>query len=264
MSAPRNFISVHDPETQSLRIKPVAIDAPWDWLAAGWQDFRAAPAFSMAFGFLFAAIAYVFAFLLTRWHALPLILPLSGGFLLVGPLFGVGLYDISRRRERGEKPSLASLVSAVKGSAAKLGLVGVLLLLIFIFWMQCAFLLFMLFFGNADIPPADHFLPTLILEPHGVFLLVTGTVVGALFAIAVYGVSAISVPILFDRDVDAVSAVRTSLEAVNSNRPAMMLWAVLIAALTGLGFVTLFAGLAIIYPLIGYATWHAYRDVTQA
>ena len=248
--------------TEAPAIRRVAFDAPWAWLAAGWRDLWSAPVISLTYGAAFAAAAYAFVFQLSQTNALPLMLPLAGGFLLVGPLLAVGLYEISRRRERNERASFQDIVSAVRQSGGQLAFFGVLLLLLYFFWMQIASLLFMLFFGNSDIPPVENFVPTLLFTPHGLGLLVMGTAVGAIFASVAFGVSAIAVPMLLDRKVDVITAVTASVRAVNLNRPAMILWAVLIAGLIAMGFVALFAGLAIVFPLIGYATWHAYRELT--
>ena len=252
--------------TQSLTevpaIRRVAFDAPWAWLAAGWRDLWSAPVISLTYGAAFAAAAYAFVFQLSQTNALPLMLPLAGGFLLVGPLLAVGLYEISRRRERNQRASFQDIVSAVRQSGGQLAFFGVLLLLLYFFWMQIASLLFMLFFGNSDIPPVENFVPTLLFTPHGLGLLVMGTAVGAFFASVAFSVSAIAVPMLLDRKVDVITAVTASVRAVDLNRPAMILWAVLIAGLIAMGFAALFAGLAIVFPLIGYATWHAYRELT--
>jgi len=252
--------------TQSLTevpaIRRVAFDAPWAWLAAGWRDLWFAPVISLTYGAAFATAAYAFVFQLSQTNALPLMLPLAGGFLLVGPLLAVGLYEISRRRERNERASFQDIASAVKQSGGQLAFFGVLLLLLYFFWMQIASLMFMLFFGNSDIPPVENFVPTLLFTPHGLGLLVMGTAVGAIFASVAFGISAIAVPMLLDRKVDVITAVTASVRAVNLNRPAMILWAVLIVGLIAMGFVALFAGLAIAFPLIGYATWHAYRELT--
>jgi uncharacterized membrane protein len=250
--------------TEAISVRRVAFDAPWRWLAAGWRDLWSAPAISLGCGAAFAAIAYIFVLELSQIDALPLLLPLAGGFLLMAPLFAVGFYEVSRMRERGESASLRDMLQAAYEARGRLAFFGVALLLLFFFWMQIASLLFMLFFGNADFPPAERFVPTLLFTPHGLGLLVTGTAVGAVFAMTAFAISAISVPMLLDRDVDVVTAMRASVEAVRLNPPAMLLWAALIAGLTTAGLVTLFAGLAIVFPLCGYATWRAYRDLTGA
>jgi uncharacterized membrane protein len=245
-----------------VSLRRVAFDAPWEWLGAGWRDLWSAPAISLCYGAAFAAAAYIFVLQLSRMEALPLLLPLAGGFLLIAPLLAAGFYEVSRRRERGEAASLRNIFQAAKEARGRLALFGVALLLLFFFWMQVASLLFMLFFGNAGFPPIEQFVPTLLFTPHGLGLLVTGTAVGAVFAATAFAISAIAVPMLLDRNVDVVTAMRTSVEAVRLNPPAMMLWAALIAGLSAAGLVTLFAGLVIVFPLCGYATWRAYRELT--
>ncbi len=262
MTPTPHAVTLTQPSTQAPAIRRVAFDAPWAWLAAGWRDLWSTPVISLTYGAIFAAAACAFVFQLSSIHALPLMLPLAGGFLLIAPLLAVGLYEISRRRENSQQASFHDMVSAVRNSGGQLAFFGVLLLLLYFFWMQVASLLFMLFFGNADIPPVENFVPTLLFTPHGLGLLVVGTAVGAMFALAAFGISAISVPMLLDQKLDVITAVTASVRAVDMNRPAMILWAVLIAGLIVAGFAALFVGLAIAFPLIGYATWHAYRELT--
>jgi uncharacterized membrane protein len=249
---------------QDIAVRRVAFDAPWGWLGAGWRDFWSAPGISLSYGAAFAAVAYIFVLQLSRINALPLLLPLAGGFLLMAPALAVGFYEVSRRRERNQTTTPGGIVRAAREASAPLAYFGVALLLLYFFWMQVVSLLFMLFFGNAVFPPVEQFVPTLLFTAHGLGLLVTGAAAGAVFAATAFSISAIAVPMLLDRKVDVVTAMRASVEAVRLNPPAMMLWAVLIAGLTAAGLVTLFAGLAIAFPLAGYATWHAYRELTGA
>ena len=138
-----------------------------------------------------------------------------------------------------------------------------LLFVLYFFWMDVAFLLFMLFFGPASFPPLDEFVPALLLTAPGQGLLVTGTVVGAVFAAVAYSISAIAVPMMFERKVDAVTAMIASVRAVRTNLPAMALWAALIAALSVAGLAFYFVGLAITFPLAAYASWHAYKELAR-
>ncbi len=243
-------------------VRRVAFDAPWNWLGAGWRDLWSAPQISLAYGAAFTLAAYALVTGLLRSDALPLLLPLAGGFLLLGPLLAVGLYEVSRRRETGTVATFADVLHAGKGSRGQLALFGLLLLLINFAWMLVAFLLFMLFFGNAAFPPIEEFIPTLLFTAHGLSLIVIGTAAGAVLAAITYAVSAIAVPMLLDRRIDAVTAAIMSVRAVRLNLPAMLLWAALILALSAAGLVVLFVGLAVTFPLIGHATWHAYRELT--
>jgi uncharacterized membrane protein len=245
-------------------IRRIAFDAPWEWLAAGWRDLWSAPLISLAYGAVFAALAYGLVASLLQTDTLPLILPLAGGFLLMGPLLAVGLYEVSRKRERGESVSLSDVLHAGKGSRGQLALFGLMLLLINFIWMLVAFLLFMLFFGPATFPPMEEFIPTLLFSHHGLGLLVAGTAAGAVLAALTYAISVISVPMLLDYKIDVVTAAIASARSVLMNLPAMLLWAALILVLSAAGIAALFAGLVVTFPLIGYATWHGYRELTGA
>jgi uncharacterized membrane protein len=246
-----------------IALNEVAFDAPWAWLAAGWRDFWAAPSISFAYGALFAGLAALLSVGLWRSGLESLILPLSGGFLLIGPVLAVALYETSRRREAGAEVDLATVTRAAVGKAGQISFFGAILGFIYVVWLQLAFLLFMLFLGTNQVPPAKDFVPMLLFQPFGLGLLVTGTCAGAALAFLVFAISAVSVPLLMTRQVDAVTAMATSVSAVRQNLKPMLLWAGLIAGFMSLGLATLFLGLVLIFPLIGYASWHAFRAVVR-
>lgn len=244
-------------------LQEVSFDAPWTWLASGWRDLWAAPVVSCSYGALFAILA---AFLSVGlfWQGLEsLILPLSGGFLLIGPVVAIGLYETSRRLENGESVDLLGVTQAALSNAGRIGFFAAILGFIYIVWLQLAFLLFMSFLGTDHLPPAKDFIPTLLFTPRGLGLLVTGTCVGGVLALLVFSMSVVSVPLLLMRKIDAISAILTSVGAVRNNPKPMLLWAALIAGFMSLGLATMFVGFVLIFPLIGYATWHAYRDVIR-
>lgn len=243
-------------DTKSVRRVP--FDAPWRWLANGWRDIWRAPAVSLTYGAIFTAISLVMVIGLYLTGALSLALPLAGGFLLLGPMFAVGLYETSRRLDEGESVSLADMLRFSVTSPGQLAFMGVFLLIIYFVWLEIAFLLFMLFLGPQSLQ-LDNIVPTLLFTLPGLGLLIVGTAAGAVLALLVYTVTAVSIPLLMRRKVDAVTAALTSMRAVAVNLPSMLLWAALIAAMTAFAFATAFLGLIVVFPLIGHATWHAYR-----
>jgi uncharacterized membrane protein len=245
-------------------IRKVALDAAYGWLEAGWRDMWVAPWISLGYGAIFAAFAYLAALQLTRFDALPLLLPAAFGFLLIGPVLASGLYEISRRNEAGEALSFRAIAGAEWRGRDQLACFGMLLFVLYFFWLDAALLLFMLFFGPYNFPPFNEFVSTLLLTPEGQGLLATGTLAGAAFAGVAFSISVIAAPMMFGRKVDTVTAMLASMRAVRKNLPAMALWAALIAAITAMGFVLLFAGLAVAFPLIGHASWHAYRELAPA
>ena len=248
---------------QEIVLREVAFDAPWDWLASGWRDFWAAPVVSFGYGLLFAGLAAFLSVGLIRCGLEALILPLSGGFLLIGPVLAVVLYETSRRLETGENVGLASVTRAALGKAGAISFFGAMLGFVYIVWLQLAFLLFMLFLGTSQLPPARDFVPTLLFTPAGLGLLVTGTLIGGALALLVFAISVVSAPLLMVQKVDAVTAVATSVCAVRNNLKPMLLWAGLIAGFMSLGLASLFLGLVLIFPLLGYATWHAFHGVVR-
>ena len=239
----------------------VPFDAPWNWLAAGWRDMWTIPTLSLSYGAAFAVGAAAMATLLWAQGWNSLFLALAGGFLLVGPLFGVGLYQASRKLEAGERVGLSDMLAAGFAAKGQLSFFGAMLAFCYMIWLQMAFLLLMLFLGGGGLPPASEFVPTLLFTPHGLGLLIVGSIVGGAIASLVFVISAVSVPALLVGQTDAVSAARASAHAVFANIKPMALWAGLIAMMMFAGFATLFVGLVLAFPLIGHATWHAYRDV---
>jgi uncharacterized membrane protein len=239
----------------------VPFDAPWSWLAAGWRDLWRIPQISLTYGLIAAVGAAIIAVGLARLEAISLFLALAGGFLLLGPLLAVGLYDASRRLALGQSPRLADVFSAARNSKSQLAFFGALLLIIYLAWLRLAFLLLMLFLGSGAVPPPSDFMQTLLFTPNGVGLLVVGTIAGGILAAITFAISAFGVPLLLDRRMDAVSAGWVSASTVLANAKPLLLWAALIVVLMAAGFATLLVGLVVVVPLIGLATWHAYADV---
>jgi uncharacterized membrane protein len=243
------------------RVRQISMDAPWDWLAAGWRDVWSSNSTSLVYGLAFAVISSAFALTITALNLSSLILALASGLILIGPILAVGLYDISRRLEAGEPVRLKQIFRVRTRAPAQLMFLGVILMIAFLVWVRVATLLFALFFGLHGFPPLAQFVDELFFTARGLALLTVGSAIGAVLALIVFAISAVSVPLLMVRNVDAVTAMLLSIEAVRKNLGPMILWAWLIMLMMGFGLVTLFAGLVITFPLVGHATWHAFRAI---
>ena len=251
---------VTDPRPPAIRT--VYVNKPWSWLIQGWQDFLAAPAVSIVYGGFFALIGAIITYLAWTREVYYLTFPLMAGFLLVGPIAAVGLYETSRRLAKGERPSLGAALTAFRANPSQIALFGVLLLVINFAWVRLAAMIFMAFFSQ-DPPPVDPWgFVGHILRPENIGFLLFGNLIGALMAAVTFGVSVVSIPLLLDRpEANVFDAVSASWRAAMHNKQAMALWAWLIAMLMGIGFVTAFIGMVVVLPLVGYASWAAYRNV---
>ncbi len=245
----------------SPRVRRVSGDRPWIWLAGGWEDVLRAGRVSFAWAALFVAVGAVLiggAALLGAYEA---ILPLAAGFPLLAPILVIGLYEVSRRIEAGETVTMRTPLAALGRNAGQLGVMGFVLGFVFLAWMRIATLLFALFFGTRDFN-AGEFLSEVVLSGANALFLAVGTAIGAALALLVFAISAVSLPMLLDRDRDnAFTAIATSVAAVRANPRAMLLWAFLIVAFTGAGLLLGLVGLVLTLPLVAHATWHAYRDL---
>jgi uncharacterized membrane protein len=243
------------------RVRHVATDRPWVWLTAGWRDLLATRTIGVAYGGALCIAGWVLLLLLFEAGALWAVLPATAGFFLLAPLLAAGLYEASRLREAGQQPTLADALLAFRRNGTQLAFMGVVLLVLHLFWVRVAGLLFMLFFGTQGLPTMDR-LPLVMLQSGDLLpLLVIGTGFGFVLAAASFMISAVSIPMVVERDISALEAVTVSIQAVLENWRAMLLWAGLIVVLTGLALIPFFLGLLVVLPLIGHATWHAYRDL---
>jgi uncharacterized membrane protein len=245
------------------RVRKVELDRPWAWLTAGWRDLTHAPAVSLSYGLLFALVGWAVTFGLWWLGTIYLILPLTAGFLIVGPLLAVGLYEVSRRHERDERATLGDAVGAFRANPSQIAFMGVTLLLLFFAWIRLAVMIFYLFFGLTPPSPAD-FVGRVFFSTENLPFLVVGTATGAMLAALAFGLSAISIPLLLDRpQAHVVAAITASFRAILKNPATMAFWAVLIVLFVGAGLITFYVGLIVTLPLIGYASWHAYRDLVE-
>ncbi len=240
-------------------VRTFGTDAPWRWLRKGAADLRAAPAASLFYG----AVMAVMGVLLTRYYAGAVGLALTTGFLLVGPFLAIGLYDVSRRVERGEHVRLGPTLIAWKPNIAAISFYALILTLSLAVWIRVSVVVVALFFPGGT-PTLSGFMEQLGQSPDAWFFLIAYTAAGAGLALFAFAVSAVSLPMLLDREnMDAISAMIVSFNALRRNFLPMLVWGGIIVALIAVGVATDFAGLVITLPVVGHGAWHAYREAVE-
>jgi uncharacterized membrane protein len=243
-----------------LSSRLVSEEHPWRWLSAGWHDLRRAPAVSLTYGALISLVSFGLTIGLYHLGLLYLLLPLIAGFMFLGPLIAVGLYEVSRRLEAGEPVTFGAAVFAWRRNFPQIAGMGLVLMLFMLLWIRLATLIFALCF-SATPASWEALINIVFFSLDGIPFLAVGTAVGGFLAAFAFGISAISLPLLLDRDIGAIEAIALSLEATFRNWKVMIGWAGLIALFTFGGLVTGYLGLTVTLPLIGHASWHAYRDL---
>ena len=241
-------------------IRRVAAGDVARWLRLGWRDTRRGGYASLFYGAAFALAGWLMQFVFAQAYAL--FAGLATGFLLLGPFLALGLYDLSRRLELGLPPRLAPSLAAWRGNLANVALFAALLAVVLLVWARASIVIFALFFMGG-LPTFADVVRAVLAFGQPVFALVY-LAIGGFFALFVFAISVVAVPLMLDRRTDAVTAAIASIIACARNPLPMLLWAACIVVLVGAGFATLFLGLVLTMPLVGHATWHAYRDLVAA
>ena len=251
---------VSDPSHQSPEAMPfvapcriLELAAPLRWLRLGWNDMLRAPRLSLTYGTVLMALSMLIAAFTWRFGMMALYIGLATGFVFIGPVLAVGLYSISRQLGKGLDPVMGYCLREGRHHIRELLILGIVLLVVLLVWARAAATVHV-FFPDEPNPPLEHLLPFLGI----------GSVVGAVFAAIVFAACAFSLPMIMDRKVDAVTSVVTSINAVLRNKKPMLLWAALISLSVLLGFATACVGFAVLMPLVGHATWHAYQETIDA
>lgn len=231
----------------------IGMRAPLRWVRLGLRDLRAAPVQSLAYGFGIFLISVVVSgigwFQGSGW----MLLVLLSSFIFVAPVLAIGLYAISAQLARGERPSLARCLREERLHLGDTAVYSLILMVICLVWVRAG--------SGIQIFYPESGNPTL---PELITFFTIGSAVGSIFALVAFAASAFSLPMLLDRRTDSVTAVVTSINAVLRNKPAMAVWIALIVAAVAIGFATALLGLAVTMPVIGHATWHAYRETIDA
>ena len=245
-------------------VRKISLSDLSDALRLGWEDFKAIPSHAIILCVIYPVLGIVLFRLVLGHSVLPLLFPLAAGFALIGPFAGLGLYELSRRRERGDEAAAWHAIYVLRapsfGAMLELGL---LLLVLFGVWIATADAIYITIFGNAPAASIPDFARRVLTTPEGWSLIIIGCGVGFLFAIVALCVSVVSFPLMLDRHATAIDAVRTSLRVALKNPVPIAAWGLIVAALLVLGSLPFFVGLAVVLPVLGHATWHLYRRALE-
>lgn len=243
------------PAVQKLKLSDIGIA-----LRKGLEDFKALPSHAIVLCVIYPVMGLVLARMVLGYSVMPLLFPLAAGFALIGPFAAIGLYEMSRRRERGEEASAWHAFEVLRSPSlgAILGL-GALLLALFVTWIAAAQSIYVATFGNAPAATIPDFADRVFTTPEGWMLIVVGCGVGFLFALLSLCVSVVSFPMMLDRHASTADAMVTSLRVVAANPLVVAAWGIVVAALLVIGTLPFFLGLAVVIPVLGHATWHLYR-----
>ncbi|MER9298223.1 DUF2189 domain-containing protein [Mesorhizobium sp. M0621] len=256
-------------DARGMHVRPtvrrITTSQLWDALRLGFEDFWAKPSH-----YVFLCLIYpIVGLILTRWtsagaNAIQLIYPLMSGFALVGPFAALGLYEISRRRELGMNTSWWHALDVRHSPAIpSIAVIGIMLVVLFLLWLYTAQSIYIGLFGDQAPASIGGFFREVLTTSKGWMLILAGNAAGFVFAVVVLATTVVAFPLLLDRDVGAVSAIETSARAVMANPLQMALWGLTVAVLLVIGSIPLFAGLAVVMPILGHATWHLYRKVVE-
>ncbi|UZE48779.1 DUF2189 domain-containing protein [Rhodopseudomonas sp. P2A-2r] len=230
-------------------------------LGEGLRDFQAAPLFGLAFGALYVAGGIAILLSLTAFGMVYLAYPLAAGFALIGPFVAVGLYEVSRQREAGQRPSWRGIWATVK-TRSEIGWMAFVTLFVFLIWMYQVRLLIAVLLGlNASFASLPEFITVVLTTNEGLVFLALGNLVGAALSLILFSLTVVSFPLLLERDIDAVTAMITSVRAVVMSPLPMIGWAAVIVVLLAVSSLPYFLGLLVTLPVLGHATWHLYRRI---
>jgi uncharacterized membrane protein len=229
-------------------------------LREGLADFLAAPSHVFFIVLLYPIIGVILATATSRGDALHLAFPLAAGFALIGPFAAIGLYEISRRREAGEATTLGAVLDLRHSPALPaLAALGIYLTILFVAWLLCAQSIYTHYLGAAAPGSLESLLSAVLSGPAGWQMMLVGNLAGLVFAIVVLATTCVAFPMLVHRDAGAYAAVETSMRVFAANPVEILAWGLIVAGLLVIAIVPLFAGLIVVLPILGHATWHLYR-----
>ena len=248
MNEENNNLKTIPAKTHIVPCRSLDTGAAFGWLRAGLTDFNNAKGISLVYGLFVFLVSIFVAFLAWKLGGFVLLFSALSGFVFVAPMLAFGLYSVSRQLCEGKTPDLAHTIRAIKRPLGNSMVFTLVLLVIFLLWARAGMMV-QVFFPMGGKPEWGHIINFLLI----------GSAAGSIFAAFSFAASVFSLPMLANRDIDVITAVISSINGVLRNKPAMIVWAILICSLTLVGFVTAGIGLIFIIPWLAYATWHGYR-----
>ena len=247
-------------EGPKARLRLLPLSAPLRWLVSGFADLRASPGIALFYGTAFWVMAQVLAMVFRRSPEYTL--SMVSGCLLVGPFLAMGLYEVSRRREQGLPPDLSASLTCWDGHIKSMSMLVLVLMVLELLWGRASLVVFAVFF-NTGMPSTTGVIEA-IFNPDNFDFVAVYLFVGGIFATLVYAISAVSIPMILDRDTDAISAGITSVRVFLGELAVMLLWGLILSVMVVLAFMSQWMlGLIVVGPWLGHASWHAYRGAVD-
>ena len=243
----------------SLSIQQVSLLAPFSWLKDGFRDLCRAQFASVFYGVCYALMGWTIAFFNGTSYGLTL--AAASAFMLLGPILAIGLYNLSDRLEKNEPPDLRKSLTCWRPNISNLALFALVCTIVALIWARASAVIFAVFY-NTGLPEMADFARAIVAFENLEFIIIYFGI-GLLFATFVFAISVVSVPLMYDRKTDAITAALTSLAVVAKNPVPMLVWSAILVMLITIGFLTGFLGLIYTAPIAGHATWHAYKSLVH-
>ncbi len=247
-----------------IGIRKIGVKDLWQALKEGYDDFNAKPSHLVFLCITYALFALFLTLFLTNQNLLHLAFPIVAGFTFLGPVVALGLFEMSRRRERGLDDTWGSAFGFVHTSSfAPILALTVVMMVLYVAWLYMAQLIYFGLFGTVPPESISDFVTQVLTTRRGGALIFYGNLVGFIFAVVVLSISVVAFPLLLDKQVSALTAVMASVKAVISNSFVMAVWGLIVAVLLAAGSLLFLIGLAVVLPILGHATWHLYRKLVE-